>query len=147
MFNPIYIQKLSYKLRVKRIPFIPKIITIFIRLVFCCYFPSSVKIGKNFKIGYGGLGVVIHDRVVIGDNCHIDQCVTIGGTSKKYEVPVIGNDVYFGSGCKVIGPITIGNNVVIGANAVVINNIPDNSLVVGVPGKVIKKNIYKVDYV
>ncbi|HIF9354877.1 TPA: serine O-acetyltransferase [Photobacterium damselae] len=98
-------------------------------------------------MGYGGLCVVLHDRVIIGDDCHIDQGVTIGGTSKKVGVPVIGNHVYFGAGCKVLGPVTIGDNVVIGANAVVINDIPSNSLVVGVPAKVIKSNILKKDYV
>jgi len=109
--------------------------------------PYTLNLGKNLILGYGGLGVVIHSRAKIGDNCHIDQNVTIGGTSKKNGVPQIGNDVYIGAGAVVLGPISIGNNVVIGANAVVVKDIPDNCLVVGVPAKVIKRDILKSDYV
>ena len=138
-------QRISYRLR--KIPIIPILITYLIRLLFGCYLPYKLKLGKNFKIGYGGLGVVIHDRVIIGDDCHIDQNVTIGGTSKKYIVPKIGNKVYIGAGAKVIGPIVIGDNVVIGANSVVVKSIPSGSLVVGVPGKIIKSNILKSDYI
>jgi len=104
-------------------------------------------VGKKLQLGYGGLGVVIHGRCRIGDNCHIDQNVTLGGTSKKLDVPILGNNVYIGSGAKIIGPITIGNDVVIGANAVVVKDIPSCSLVVGIPGKVIKSGIKMSDYV
>ena len=143
--NPIFLQKLSYKLRL----FTPlaKALTYFIRLIFSCYIPYQLKIGKNFVLGYGGLGVVIHPRVKLGDDCHIDQNVTIGGTSNKYGVPKLGDHVYIGAGAAILGPITIGDNVVIGANAVVIKDIPSGSLVVGVPGKIIKSNILKSDYI
>ena len=143
--NPIKLQKLSYELR--KIPILPHIITYLIRVLFAAYFPYKVKVGKNLKLGYGGLGIVIHERTIIGDNCHIDQHVTIGGTSKKFTVPVLGNNVYVGAGAKILGPITIGDNVVIGANAVVVKDIPSGSLVVGIPAKIIKSNILKSDYV
>ena len=143
--NPIFLQRISYKIR--KVPLIPLLITYLIRFIFSCYLPSGLKIGKKFIIGDGGLGIVIHERVIIGDNCHIDQNVTIGGTSKKNDVPIIGDDVYVGAGAKILGPIKIGNNVVIGANAVVVKDIPDGSLVVGVPGRIIKQGIKKVDYV
>jgi serine O-acetyltransferase len=143
--NPIFLQKLSYKLRL--IPLLPKFLTYFIRLVFSCYLPYKLKLGKNFVLGYGGLGVVIHERTIIGENCHIDQNVTIGGTSKKHGVPVLGNHIYLGAGSKIIGSITIGDNVVVGANAVVVNDVPEGSLVVGIPGRVIKSKILKSDYV
>ena len=143
--KPIFLQKISYKLRF--IPFVPNLITYLIRLVFSCYLPFKIKIGKNFVLGYGGLGVVIHERTIIGDDCHIDQNVTIGGTSKKYGVPVLGNHVYVGAGAKILGPIIIGDNVVIGANAVIVENIPNNSLVVGIPGKIIKTGILKSQYI
>lgn len=64
--------------------------------------------------------------------------VTIGGRSGHYEVPSIGNHVEICTGSKVLGPIHIGDNTVIGANAVVINNVPDNAVVAGVPAKIIK---------
>ena len=143
--KPIFLQKTSYKLRF--LPIIPNLITYLIRFVFSCYLPFKIKIGKNFVLGYGGLGVVIHERTIIGDDCHIDQNVTIGGTSKKYGVPVLGNHVYVGSGAKILGPIIIGDNVVIGANAVIVENIPNNSLVVGIPGKIIKTGILKSQYI
>ena len=143
--NPVFLQRLSFFTR--RVPVLPKIITLFIRLVFSCYLPYKLKLGKNFILGYGGLGVIIHERTIIGNDVHIDQNVTVGGTSKKHDVPKLGNSVYVGAGAKIIGPITIGDNVVIGANAVVVNDIPSGSLVVGIPGKVIKSNISKNDYV
>lgn len=124
-----------------------RLVTYFIRFFFGCWLPSTVRSGENLILGYGGLAVVIHHRVVLGDNCHIDQGVTIGGTSKKIGVPVLGNDVYVGAGAKVLGPIVIGDNVVIGANSVVVSNIPSNSLVVGVPAKIIKTGIEKTNYV
>ena len=143
--NPIKLQRLSHS--IKNIPLIPKLITYIIRLVFGCYLPYQLILGKNFVIGYGGIGVVIHHRSVIGNNVHVDQNVTIGGTSKKNAVPVLGNDIYIGAGAKILGPITIGNNVVIGANAVVVKDVPSGSLVVGVPAKIKKSNILKSDYV
>ncbi|MEM5551707.1 serine acetyltransferase [Pseudoalteromonas neustonica] len=145
--NPVIIQRLSFKCYKYNIPLIPKLLSLFIRLIFNCYLSEKSNIPKDLILGYGGLSIVIHERTRIGLDCHIDQCVTIGGTSKVYEVPIIGDSVYVGAGAKILGNITIGSNVVIGANAVVIHNIPDNSLVVGVPGKVVKSNIKKEDYV
>jgi len=130
----------------KELYFFAKLITLLIRLIFSAYIPYTAKIKKGTKFGYGGLGVVIHNRSVIGENCIIDQGVTLGGTNKIYEVPKIGDNVYLGAGAKVIGPVNIGNNVVIGANAVVVDDIPNNSLAVGVPAKIIKSNIDPNNY-
>lgn len=138
---------ISNKLYKMKIPILPKLITNLIRLVFGCYIPCSCEIGENTKIGYGGIGVVVHARAVVGKNSVISQCVTIGGTSKKYGVPRIGNNVYIGSGAKLLGPITIGNNVVIGANSVVTKNVESNCLVAGIPAKVIKQDIKIEEYI
>jgi len=143
--NPIFLQRLSYL--IKRIPILPKLITLIIRLVYGCYLPYKLKLGEKFVLGYGGIGVVIHERSKIGNDCHVDQGVTIGGTSKKYGVPELGNHIYIGAGAKILGPIKIGDNVVIGANAVVVSDVPSGSLVVGVPAKVVKTNVLKSDYV
>tara|TARA_Y100000768_G_C23899449_1_gene644300 strand:+ start:209 stop:646 length:438 start_codon:yes stop_codon:yes gene_type:complete len=145
MIKPVQIQRFSHRLR--WFPFLAKLITYFIRIVFGCYLPYQLNLGKKFVVGYGGIGIVIHERAIIGEDVHLDQNVTIGGTTKKYEVPKIGNHVYIGAGAVVLGPITIGDNVVIGANSVVVNNIPSNSLVVGAPAKIIKKGITKEQYV
>jgi len=142
-----YLYLLARILNKIHIPILPKIIQFLIRIIFGCYVPYSAKIGKNTVIAYGGIGVVIHARCVIGENCVIGPGVTLGGTSHKYEVPELGNNVSIGSGAKIIGPVKIGNNVVIGANAVVINDVPSNSLVVGIPAKIIKENININDYI
>ena len=129
------------------IPLLPLLITYFIRFVFSAYIPYSARIGKGTILGYGGLGIVIHGRSVIGKNCHIDQNVTIGGTSRIYGVPVMGDHVYVCAGAKILGPVTIGSDVVIGANSVVLKDIPANSLVVGIPGHIVKTCIKMKDYV
>ena len=143
--NPLTLQRLSYRLR--KTPLFANIITYLIRFIFNCYLPYKLKLESNCVLGYGGMGIVIHENTEIGENVHISQNVTIGGTSKKIKVPKIGNEVYIGAGAIILGPITIGNNVVVGANSVVVSDIPDNSLVVGVPSKIIKKGIFKKDYV
>ncbi|MDD4027439.1 MAG: serine acetyltransferase [Candidatus Shapirobacteria bacterium] len=119
---------------------IGKIISILNRFLFATWIPSSAEIGKNFKIGYGGLGVVIHSNTKIGNNCLIAQNVTIGKNFGDLLVPVIGNDVYIGAGSVVFGEIVIGDNVIIGSNSVVNKNIPNNCTVVGNPMRIIKYN-------
>lgn len=120
------------------IPLLPKLIYYLQYLLFNCSVPASCKIGKGTKFGYGGIGVVVHARAEIGENCIIGQNVTIGGRSGFYEVPVIGNNVEICAGSRVLGPIKIGDNVIIGANAVVIKDVPNNTVVAGVPAHVIK---------
>ena len=116
------------------------------RYLFAVWIPSSIKIGKNFKLGYGGLGVVIHSSAIIGDNSQINQNVTIGRNFDDTEVPKIGDDVYIGAGSVVFGEITIGDNVIIGANSVVNKNVPANSTIAGNPFMIIKKNRTKKYY-
>jgi serine O-acetyltransferase len=110
----------------------------FNRLLFGCWIPSSAQIGKNARIGYWGLGVVIHQDAVIGDDCLIGQNVTIGRNPGKRGVPKIGSNVYVGAGSVVAGDIQIGDFVVIGANSVVLRDVPSRSLVAGAPAKVIR---------
>ena len=77
---------------------------------------------------------------MIGDNCTILHFVTFGNNAKKGSdnLPVVGNNVVFGAGAKIIGPCNIGNNVKIGANAVVVTDIKDNCVAAGVPAKTLK---------
>jgi serine O-acetyltransferase len=131
----------------KKIPFLPNFIYIIQYLLFNSSVPPSVQIGRRTKFAYGGIAIVIHARAVIGNDCTIGQCCTIGGRSKHHDVPVIGDNVYLGAGSKVLGPVKIGNNVVIGANAVVINDIPSDCVVVGVPARIIRTEINVDDYV
>jgi serine O-acetyltransferase len=85
------------------------------------------------------MGVVIGETAQIGDNCHLYQGVTLGGTSTKRTKrhPSLGNNVVVGAGAKLIGAIDVGNNVRIGAGSVVVSNVPENATVVGVPGHVV----------
>ena len=122
-----------------KIPILPGLIKASIRILWGAVIPYQADIGEETIIGYQGIGVVIHKRCVIGKNCHISQNVTLGGTSGIYEVPKLGDNVTIGAGANIIGPVHIGNNVTIGAGAVVLNDLPDNCVAVGVPAKVIKK--------
>ena len=101
----------------------------------------STKIGSGLYIGHFG-GIVINGESVIGKNLNISHGVTLGqanrGSNKGY--PVLGDNIYIGPGAKIIGAVKIGNNVAIGANCVVTKDIPDNSVVVGIPGKVISQD-------
>ena len=106
----------------------------------------GATIGKGFFIDHG-MGVVIGETAVIGDNCLIYQGVTLGGTGKDKgkRHPTLGNNVMVGSGAKVLGPFTVGNNVKIAANAVVLEAIPDNCTAVGVPARIIKRDGVRVE--
>jgi len=143
----ILIYRLVYKLYIWKIPIIPEIINkLFLRILFGCQIGTGAKLGQNVNLGYGGLGIVIHPRVVIGNSVSIGTGVTIGGTSGKFDVPKIGSNTIISTGAKVIGAVRIGTGCVIGANAVVVTDIPNNSLVVGIPARVIKQNINVSDY-
>lgn len=147
MFNVYNWYRFSRMLYLWGIPVLPVLFKYLIRLVFGCHIPFTADIGKGTVIGYGGIGIVIHDRCIIGENCVIGSCTTLGGTNHKYNVPELGNNVLVGTGAKIIGPVKIGNNVVIGANAVVVTDVPDNTVVTGVPARVIKENINIRDYI
>ncbi len=82
-----------------RIPFIPKLVTLLIFLIYNSKVPYQARIGKGTKLGYGGIGVVIHSESVIGRNCSVGQQVTIGGGNSRYPgVPVIGDNVHMHKG-------------------------------------------------
>lgn len=102
--------------------------------------PGAV-IGKRLFIDHG-MGVVIGETTVIGDDVIIFHGVTLGGTGKqkKRRHPVIGNRVLIGAGAKILGYIRIGDGVKIGANAVVLQDIPANVTVVGIPGAMVRRD-------
>jgi serine O-acetyltransferase len=106
----------------------------------------GAQIGKRFFIDHG-LGVVIGETSIIGDDVLLYQGSTLGGTGivKGKRHPTIGNNVVIGAGAKVLGNIVIGDNSYIGANAVVIKDVPPNSTVVGIPGKITKQDGKKID--
>jgi len=106
----------------------------------------GAKIGKNFFIDHG-MGVVIGETAEIGDNVTIYHGVTLGGVSlnKGKRHPTIGNNVIIGSGAKILGPFKVGDNSKIGSNSVVVKEVPPNSTVVGIPGRIVSED-KKVDF-
>jgi serine O-acetyltransferase len=106
----------------------------------------GATIGKDFFIDHG-MGVVIGETAIIGDNVLLYQGVTLGGTGleKGKRHPTIGSNVVIGAGAKVLGNITIGDNSYVGANAVVIKDVPANSTIVGVPGRITKQDGKKIE--
>jgi len=105
----------------------------------------GATIGKGLFIDHGH-GVVIGETAIIGDNVTLYQGVTLGGTGKEKgkRHPTIGNNVMISAGAKVLGSFTIGENSKIGAGSVVLQEVPPNSTVVGVPGKVVKQNNVRI---
>ncbi len=106
----------------------------------------GAAIGKRLVIDHG-TGIVIGETAEIGDDCLIYQGVTLGGTGKDVgkRHPTIGNNVMISAGAKVLGPFKIGDNSRVAAGAVVLEEVPPNSTVVGVPAKVVRQNGKKVD--
>ncbi|MBR5809393.1 MAG: serine O-acetyltransferase [Clostridia bacterium] len=114
-------------------------------------FWTGIEIHPGATIGRGlfidhGMGVIIGETTIIGDDCTIYQGVTLGGTGKEKgkRHPTLGNNVMVGSGAKVLGPFTVGDNSKIAAGAVVLSEVPPNSTCVGVPARVIKREGVRV---
>ncbi len=105
----------------------------------------GATIGKGFFIDHGS-GVIIGETAIVGDNVTLYQGVTLGGTGKETgkRHPTLGDNVMVSAGAKVIGSFTVGDNSKIGAGSVVIEEVPPNCTVVGVPGRVVKRNNLKV---
>lgn len=108
----------------------------------------AAKIGRRLVIDHG-MGIVIGATAEIGDDCLFYQGVTLGGTgaARGKRHPTIGNNVMIGCGAKVLGPFKVGDNARIAANSVVLNEVPANSTVVGVPGRVVRLNGEKLDHI
>jgi serine O-acetyltransferase len=100
--------------------------------------PYTTQIGSGFYIGHFG-GIIVSPDAIIGKNCNISQGVTLGRANrgKRKGSPVLGDNIYIGAGAKIIGGVKVGNNVAVGANCVLVDDVPDNAVVVGIPGKVI----------
>lgn len=129
--------RLAHRLYKWKIPLVPRIISYLTRIITGIEIHPGAKIGRRFFIDHGE-GVVIGETTVVGDDVLIYQQVTLGGTGKESgkRHPTIGNNVIVGAGAKVLGNITIGDYVRIGAGSVVIDDVPEYSTVVGIPGRI-----------
>ena len=141
----IHWYRFSHWLWKHHVPLLPRLLWQLQYLLFNSSVPASCTLKKGVTFAYGGIGVVVHARAVVGRNCMIGQGVTIGGKSGWYEVPVIGDNVEMNAGARILGPVRIGNNVIIGANAVVVKDVPDNCVVAGVPARIIRENMTAAD--
>ena len=134
--------RFAHRLYKWHIPLIPRIISYITRIITGIEIHPAAQIGRRFFIDHGE-GVVIGETTIIGDDVLVYQQVTLGGTGKEHgkRHPTIGNSVIIGAGAKVLGNITIGDNVRVGAGSVVIDDVPQNSTVIGVPGRIIERKV------
>ncbi len=137
-FHARQLHRLAHTLYKLRVPVLPRLISHVSRFLTGIEIHPGVKIGEGLFIDHG-MGVVIGETAEIGDNCHLYQGVTLGGTSTKREKrhPTLGDNTVVGAGAQVIGAVHVGENARIGAGSVVVTNVPANATVVGVPGHVV----------
>lgn len=138
--HAIIAYRVAHVFYLAKIPFLPRFISQVTKFFTGIEIHPGAAIGKGLFIDHG-MGVVIGETSVIGDNVTLFQGVTLGGTGKEKgkRHPTLGSNIVVGTGAKVLGNIKVGDGVMIGANAVVVKDVPDDSTVVGVPGRVVKK--------
>ncbi|TDT70601.1 serine O-acetyltransferase [Hypnocyclicus thermotrophus] len=143
--HAIFWHKIAHFLYKRKLKFFANLIAMMSRFFTGIEIHPGAKIGKRFFIDHG-MGVVIGETAEIGDDVTIYQGVTLGGTGKEKgkRHPTIGNNVVIGAGAKILGSFKVGNNVNIGSNSVVLSDVPDNSTVVGIPGRIVRINGEKV---
>lgn len=138
--NALIHYRISHALYGKKLFFLARVVSQFARFITGIEIHPGAKIGKGLFIDHG-MGVVIGETAEVGDNVTLYHGVTLGGTGKEKgkRHPTLGNNIFVGTGAKILGPIYIGNNSKIGANSVVLKNVPNDSTVVGIPGKIVKR--------
>ena len=144
--HALVIHRIAHILWNWKVPFFPRAISQIGRFLTGIEIHPGAQIGKGLFIDHG-MGVVIGETSIIGDNVTLFQGATLGGTGKETgkRHPTLGNSVVVGAGAKILGNIAVGDNSYIGANAVIIRDVPPNATVVGVPGHVTKKDGMKID--
>ena len=135
----VWIHRVAHKLWQKNLKTLARWISTWNRFLTGIEIHPGAEIGKRLFIDHG-MGVVIGETAIIGDDCTLYHGVTLGGTSleKGKRHPTLGNNVVIGAGAKILGPITLGDNSSVGANSVVIKEVPENSTAVGIPARVAK---------
>ena len=138
--HAIIAYRISHVFYLAKIPFLPRLISQLAKFFTGIEIHPGATIGKGLFIDHG-MGVVIGETTIIGDNVTLFQGVTLGGTGKEKgkRHPTLGSNIVVGTGAKVLGNINIGDGVMVGANAVVVKDVPADSTVVGVPGRIVKK--------
>ena len=136
--HALLIHRVTHILWKTGVPLVPRLVSHLGRFVTGIEIHPGATIGHRFFIDHG-MGVVIGETTLIGNDCHIFQGVTLGGTSTRREKrhPTLEDGVVVGAGAKIIGAVTIGEGSRIGAGAVVVSSVPPHATVVGVPGHVV----------
>ena len=138
-FHVLVTHKIAHFLYRHRCFFLARLVSQLARHLTGIEIHPGAKIGRKLFIDHG-MGVVIGETTVIGDNCTLYQGVTLGGTGKDQgkRHPTLGNDVLVGAGAKVLGPFRVGDNARVAAGAVVLDAVPDNATAVGVPARIVR---------
>lgn len=138
--HAVIMHRITHRIWNAGFKWLARILSLFVRWVTGVEIHPAARIGRRFFIDHG-MGVVIGETSEIGDDCSLYHGVTLGGTSwqKGKRHPTLGDDVVVGTGATVLGPIMVGKGSRIGSNAVVIKDVPEESTVVGVPGRVVGK--------
>jgi len=144
--HALSLHRLSHRLWRARVPLLPRLLSQLARLGTGIEIHPGARIGQGVFIDHG-MGVVIGETCVIGDQCLLYQGVTLGGTGKQHgkRHPTLEPNVVVGAGAKVLGAITIGANTRIGAGSVVLRDVPPDSTVVGIPGRIIHQSGVRID--
>nr|WP_304654868.1 serine O-acetyltransferase EpsC [Sporolactobacillus sp. STSJ-5] len=145
--HAIWSHRMAHWLWKKKRYFLARALSQFSRFFTGIEIHPGARIGRRFFMDHG-MGIVIGETCEIGDDVTLFQGVTLGGTGKEKgkRHPTVGNDVLISAGAKVLGSITIGDHSKIGAGSVVLHDVPSNSTVVGIPGRVVRQNGLKVHH-
>lgn len=137
--HAIILHRISHKLWINNWKYLARLLSFLSRMFTNIDIHPGATIGRRFFIDHG-IGVVIGETAIVGDDVTLYHGVTLGGTSwkKGRRHPCLGNGVLVGAGAKILGPITLGDNVRVGANSVVVKDAPPESTVIGIPGKVVQ---------
>lgn len=140
--HALIMHRIAHKLNYWKIPLLPRIISNISRFFTGIEIHPAARIGRRFFIDHG-MGVVIGATTIIGDDVLLYQGVTLGGTGNEHgkRHPTLGDNIVVGSGAKVLGNIEIGSNSRIGAGSVVVDSVPENSTVVGIPGRIVRQKL------
>jgi serine O-acetyltransferase len=145
-FHALLFYRLGHFFWTRKLFFLGRLVSHFGRFFTGIEIHPGAVIGRRFFIDHG-MGVVIGETTEIGDDCTLYHGVTLGGTSwaKEKRHPTLGNNVIVGAGAKILGPFRVGDHSKIGSNSVVVKEVPDNTTVVGVPGRVVYSNGHRVE--
>ncbi len=146
-FHALVSHRVAHFLYRHRVFFLARLLSEISRFFTGIEIHPGAKIGKGLFIDHG-MSVVIGETTEIGDYCTLYQAVTLGGTGKDKgkRHPTLGNHVLVGAGAKILGPFRIGDRALIGANAVVLHEVPADSTIVGVPGRVVRQRGQVVEH-